>query len=194
MADRDGERVGRVVRRWHRGEPEDQLDHVLDLRFLRAAVTDHGPLDLRRGVFEDRDTALDGGQHRHAARVTQLERTPDIHGMKQVLDGHGLRPALANDGGEPAVNEMELIGKGGESRGRNGAAHHNAVARPVGFDAAVTGALGAGVDAEDSHASEASISFSEMSKLDHTCWTSSWSSSASINFTICCAGLPSSLT
>ena len=114
--------------------------------------------------------------------------------MKQVFDGNRVRPALAKDGGEAAVNEVQLVRKCGESRSRNGAAHDDAVARPVGFDAAVTGALGAGVDAEDSHASEASISFSEMSKLDHTCCTSSWSSSASINFTICCAGLPSSFT
>ena len=32
-----------------------------------------------------------------------------------------------------------------------------------------------------------------MSKFDHTFWTSSWSSSASISRTICCAVLPSSL-
>ena len=38
---------------------------------------------------------------------------------------------------------------------------------------AVTGAVGAGVDAEDPHASEASISFSEMSKFDETFCTSS---------------------
>src|SRR5207247_1733126 len=62
------------------------------------------------------------------------------------------------------------------------------------LDAAVTGALGAGVDAEDPHASEASISFSEMSKFDETFCTSSWSSSASISLTICWAGLPSSFT
>ena len=49
----------------------------------------------------------------------------------------------------------------------------DAVARPVGLDATITGALGARVDAEHSHASEASISFSEMSKFDHTCCTSS---------------------
>ena len=70
----------------------------------------------------------------------------------------------------------------------------HAVARPVGLDAAVTGALGTGVDAENLHASEASISFSSMSKFDQTCCTSSWSSSASISLTICCASLPSSFT
>ena len=47
------------------------------------------------------------------------------------------------------------------------------VARSVGLDAAVAGALGPGIDPEDSHASEASISFSSMSKFDQTCCTSS---------------------
>jgi hypothetical protein len=47
------------------------------------------------------------------------------------------------------------------------------VASSVGLDAAVAGALRAGVDAKNSHASEASISFSSMSKFAHTCWTSS---------------------
>ena len=55
----------------------------------------------------------------------------------------------------------------------DGAADDDAVARPVGLDAAVTGALGAGIDAEHSHASDASISFSSMSKFDQTCCTSS---------------------
>ncbi len=47
------------------------------------------------------------------------------------------------------------------------------VAPAVAVDAAVAGAIGAGVDAEHPHASEASISFSSMSKFDHTCLTSS---------------------
>jgi hypothetical protein len=45
--------------------------------------------------------------------------------------------------------------------------------RSIGFDAAEAGALGAGIDPEDLHASEASISFSEMSKFDDTFCTSS---------------------
>jgi hypothetical protein len=43
------------------------------------------------------------------------------------------------------------------------------MAPTIGLHATVTGALGAGVDAEDSHASEASISFSSMSKFAQTC-------------------------
>ena len=37
---RDGQRVGRVVRRRRRVEAEQQLHHLLDLRLLGAAVAD----------------------------------------------------------------------------------------------------------------------------------------------------------
>ena len=87
------------------------------------------------------------------------------------------------------MNREQRSGKAASARARDGAAQHQAVAAAVALDAAVAGALGAGIDAENSHASEASISFSSMSKFDHTCWTSSWSSSASISLTICCARL-----
>ena len=50
----------------------------------------------------------------------------------------------------------------------DGAADDEPMARSVGLDAAVAGAIGAGVDAENLHASEASISFSSMSKFDQT--------------------------
>ena len=71
------------------------------------------------------------------------------------------------------MNFEQPVGERRGGRGGDGAAHDNPVARPVGLDAAVAGALGAGIDAEDSHASEASISFSSMSKFDQTCCTSS---------------------
>ena len=44
---------------------------------------------------------------------------------------------------------------------------------PDRLDAAVAGALGAGIDPEDLHANEASISFSSMSAFDQTFLVSS---------------------
>src|SRR6185436_11595097 len=61
-------------------------------------------------------------------------------------------------------------------------------------DAAVPGALGAGIDPEDLHANEASISFSSISAFDQTFLLSSCSSRASISLIICCACFPSSFT
>ena len=48
------------------------------------------------------------------------------------------------------------------------AADDEMVTAAVGLDAAVPGALGAGIDPEDLHANEASISFSSMSAFDQT--------------------------
>jgi hypothetical protein len=47
------------------------------------------------------------------------------------------------------------------------------VAAAVGVDAAIPGAHGAGIDPENPHASEASISFSSTSKFDQTFLVSS---------------------
>src|SRR5262245_16324042 len=126
--------------------------------------------------------------------MSKLQCAADVDGVKQVLDRHTIGPALRDERGEFPVNVQEFVGKRCACGRRDRTAHDDAVARPRGFDATITGALRTGVDAKRPHASEASISFSEMSKFDDTFCTSSWSSRASISFTICCAALPSSLT
>ena len=98
--------------------------------------------------------------------------------------------------GTPAADKLRhfyaskyLVADGGAIIERvadaGGAADHNATPAAIGIDAAIPGDLGAGVNPEDPHANEASISFSLMSTLDHTCWMSSRSSSAPISFNIC---------
>ena len=74
---------------------------------------------------------------------------------------------------ELAVNDRQLIGKRGANPRADRAAPYQLVTASVAVDTAVTGAVRAGVDAEHPHASEASISFSSMSKFDQTCLTSS---------------------
>jgi hypothetical protein len=71
------------------------------------------------------------------------------------------------------VNELQALGKGQAGRRGDRAAGDHPVTAAIALDAAVAGADGSGIDPEDSHASEASISFSSMSKLDHTFCTSS---------------------
>jgi hypothetical protein len=55
------------------------------------------------------DTGLAGGQHRHAPRVSQLQRTPHVHGVKDALDGHTIRAGLGDDGREMAVDFEQLV-------------------------------------------------------------------------------------
>ena len=117
---------------------------------------------------------LDGGEHRHAARVSQLQRAPDVDGEEQVLDGDALRPAFLQ---QDRSAGCESAGASRETRRRRRSQMAPLSTRrwleSVGLDAAVAGALRAGIDAEHSHASEASMSFSETSKFDQMCCTSS---------------------
>ena len=89
---------------------------------------------------------------------------------------------------------LSFSGKEFDGGNRDRAADDQPMAAAVALHASVAGARRAGIDPKDFHASEASISFSSMSKFDQTCCTSSWSSSASISLTICWAVLPSSFT
>ena len=173
VANRHCQRISGIVRRWHLVKTQQQLHHLPDLRLLGAPIADDRALDLGRGVLDNRDTGLGGGQHGHAARVTQLEGTARVHGVKNVLDRHAVGTLRGNQGGELPVNDRQLLGKGGSHPGVDRSTHHQLVAPAVAVHAAVARAPRAGVDTKHSHASEASISFSSMSKLDHTCLTSS---------------------
>ena len=102
VADGDRQRVGGVVRRRRLGQPEQQLDHLLHLVLLGAAVADDGALDLGRRVLEDRHARLDRREHRDAARVAELQRAAHVHGVKQVLDGHAVGPAVGEKRRQPA--------------------------------------------------------------------------------------------
>ena len=173
VANRDGERIGRVVRLRDRVEAQQHLHHLRDLRLLGAAVADDGALDLRGRVFDHHHAGLDRGEHRDAARVPELQRAARVDRVENVFDGDALGPVLGEQRRELAVDDRQLIGKRGAGPGAHGAAPNQLMTAAVAVDAAVTGAVRAGVDAEDPHASEASISFSSMSKFDQTCLTSS---------------------
>src|SRR6266550_2416183 len=194
MANRNRERIGGVVRRGGGAQAEQQLHHLSHLRLLRTPVADDRALDLRRRVLDDLASGLDRRQHGDAACVTELERAAHVGRMKQVLDGDAIGTMRGEQRGEFSVDAGEAIREAVARRGGNRAAGNETMTASIRLHAAVAGAFGAGIDAEDSHAREASISFSSMSKFAQTCWTSSWSSMTSSSLSICCASLPVSLT
>ena len=125
----------------------------------------------------------------HTHDQAGAERTTSLW----VVDRQGFQYLRAGDGGSAWLERLRQkpevdVERAGET------ARYQAVPAPVALDAPEAGADRTGIDPEDPHASEASISFSSMSKFDQTFCTSSWSSSASISRTIDCAVLPSSFT
>jgi len=194
MADRDGQGIGGVVRRWRGGKTEEQFHHLRHLVLLGASVPDDRALDFGRRVLDHLTAGFNRGKHRHATRVTELQRAADVRRVEETLDGDAVRMKRRKEHGELGVNPGKAVWKRvGLVRG-NGAAGDEVMPASIRLHAAVTGAFGARIDAENPHAREASISFSSMSKFAQTCWTSSWSSIASISRSICCASLPTSFT
>src|SRR3954466_2943029 len=193
VTNRHGKSVGRVERPGSRLQSEQQRDHLLHLVLLSSPVADDRALHLGRRVFDNVAAGFNRGKHRDTARVSQLQRTAGVLRVKQVLDGDAVRTTGRELNGQFPVDVREAAREGIARQRDDRATGDEAMAPAVGLHATVAGALGAGVDAKDSHAS-ASISFSSMSKLAHTCCTSSWSSTASYSFSICFASLPVSLT
>ena len=174
--------------------PEQQLHHLLHLRLLGASIADDGALDLCRRVFGHRQPGLGGGEQGHATRVPELQGAAGVDGVEDGFDRHAVRMAVLEVAAQLRVDDEEAIGKGQAGGGGNGTARDEMMTAAVALDTAPPGADRTGIDPENSHASEASISFSSMSKFDQIFCTSSWSSRASMRRTICWAGFPSSFT
>ena len=75
-------------------EAEQQLDHLLDLVLLRAAVADDRALDLGRRVLDDRQARFRRREQRDAARVSELERAPHVARVEDVLDRDAVGPMV----------------------------------------------------------------------------------------------------
>ena len=73
MADRDGERVGGVMRRRIDLEPEDGANHPLHLRLVGPSVSAHGLLDGRWRILDARNVEIRAGDERDAARLADRQ-------------------------------------------------------------------------------------------------------------------------
>jgi hypothetical protein len=91
MADRDGQGIGGVVRRWRGGKTEEQLHHLPHLVLLGASVPDDCALDFGRCVLDHLTAGLNRSKHRYPTRVTELQRTADVRRVEEILDGDAVR-------------------------------------------------------------------------------------------------------
>ena len=152
VADRDGERVRRMVGAGQVGQREQRLHHPLHLLLAGPARSAHRALDLLGRVGEAGDAALPGGQHDHPAGLPDGERGARVRAEVEVLDGERGRRVLVQerrhagvDGGQPRAGiqpRRGLYHPAVERQQPTAAARHHAEAR----------VRRAGIDAEGDHA------------------------------------------
>lgn len=88
VADRYGQRIGRVVWRWNGIQSQQEPDHLLYLALLGTPVPDDAHFDFQRGVFKDCDACLGGSKESHTAGVSEFKGRLHIRGVKDFLDCH----------------------------------------------------------------------------------------------------------
>jgi hypothetical protein len=72
VADGHRERIGGIVRGWNTLETQEQLDHLLNLLLLCAAIPDDGALDFGRRVLLDGTARFDRREHGDTSGVSEL--------------------------------------------------------------------------------------------------------------------------
>src|SRR6185437_4026910 len=128
-------------------ELEQAAHHQLNLRFFRIARTDHGLLDLARGVFEYFDFGICRAANGRTARLSQLQGAVRIAVYEDLLDGDLVRLILLDDGLHAAEDFTQPGGKIGLA-GADDTACDVREARTRGIQDAEAGTLRARIDAE----------------------------------------------
>lgn len=148
MAKRDRDRVGDVGRFREAGEAQLELNGALHLRFRGATVARHCFFDFCRGVRDDRNPGLRGGEHDRAAGVSHQNRgfRALVKGVK-LLERHRVRLERGDDFGDSFVNILDAFRKGFGATA-NDARFEEARSTGRNVQYGVTGRSQAGVDAQ----------------------------------------------
>jgi hypothetical protein len=147
VTDGDSQGICSVGGLWGLGQPEEQLNHALDLILLGLPETRHGFLDLQGRVLVNLDPRLGQDEQRDTSRLPQSEGALDVPGEKHRLDGGAVGAEIRHQGAEVAVNAEQALSEGEICRGRNGAETHRVQAVFPFLDDAVACGRGPGVDA-----------------------------------------------
>lgn len=108
MAKRDRDRVGDVGRLREAGKAQFELNGALDLLFRGATVSGHCLFDFCRGVRDDRNPGLRGGEHNRSAGVSHQNRGFGalVKGVK-LFERHYVRFERGDDFGDSVVNILD---------------------------------------------------------------------------------------
>ncbi len=94
MAQRDGQRVGGIVRPRNVLHLQEPLRHFHNLKLFRPAVTRHRLLNLQRRIFEHREAAFFRGHEYDAPSVRHGDARRNVRVKKKLLDGQAVRLKL----------------------------------------------------------------------------------------------------
>lgn len=112
MAKRDGDRVGDVRRLREAGKAQLELNGALHLRFRGATVPGHRFFDFCRGVRDDRNPDLRGGEHDRAAGVSHQNRGFRAFVKRiQLFERHRVGLERGDDFGDSVVNILDPFRK-----------------------------------------------------------------------------------
>ena len=96
MTDRDSQGIGGIGRR-KIGQVQYSFDHILDLVFLRPAVSYNGLLDIERSIFIDWYAAPCARKDNYAPRFSLSDETFYIFSVENIFYNEGIGRRLIND-------------------------------------------------------------------------------------------------
>ena len=120
MAERNGDRVGRVIRSRHGGKIQDTANHFHNLLLFCPTVADHRLLDLQRRIFIDLQTAAISAEQGNAASLRNGYTGGDIRVKEKLLYCHAFRMKAAD---QLLHIGIDLIQTGRERRVSGGSDH-----------------------------------------------------------------------
>ena len=141
--------VRRIIGSWDLFQVQEPFGHVHHLAFFRPSIARNCLLDLKRGIFKDRNAIFCAGKQNHPSSVGDLNAGCNIRVEKQFLDGNGIWLQELQQLGHIVINQLEPLGKIHASRCCNSAISKHLNAAPVRGDESKADGSKAGVDAQD---------------------------------------------
>lgn len=90
---------------------QEHFEHFLDLVLGCPPMPDNRLFDLKRGIFEDRQTGIDSGNDRCSAGLTEFQCALHVCGEKNIFYGDCVGAELVDDVRQCPINFFQPGGK-----------------------------------------------------------------------------------
>jgi hypothetical protein len=111
VADGDGQGIRGVGRLRDLGQPEEHLNHALDLVLLGLAEARHGFLHLQGRVFVDLDPRLGQNKQGNPSRLTEPKGALHVPGEKHRFHGRAVGLKLDQEMTKLPVDAEKTLGE-----------------------------------------------------------------------------------